>query len=142
MPNRILKESICTSEDIAALSVGAEILFYRLMVKCDDFGAYFGNEQIIKSTCFPLKSNDIKCSQVQSWIEELVKTGLIQAYIADDGKKYIQITKWSKHQQVRAKRRKFPALDSSCVQLISNDCNSPRNPIQSNPIQSAQSVAQ
>ena len=136
MPNRIIKESICTSEDVAKLSMGAEILFYHLMVKADDFGVYFGNEQIIKNTCFPLKSSEIKLKQVESWLNELVKSGLLFAYFAEDGKKYVQFTKWAKHQQIRAKKSKYPLYDSTCNQLISDDCNSCRNPIQSrrNPI--------
>ena len=133
MPNRIIKESICTSEDIAGLSMGAEILFYHLMVKVDDFGVYFGNEQIIKNTCFPLKSSEIKVKQVESWLNELVKAGLLFAYVAEDGKKYVQFTKWSKHQQIRAKKSKYPLFDSTCNQLISDDGNSCRNTIQSNP---------
>ena len=133
MPNRIIKESICTSEDVAKLSMGAEILFYHLMVKADDFGVYFGNEQIIKNTCFPLKSSEIKLKQVESWLNELIKAGLIFAYVAEDGKKYIQFVKWSKHQQIRAKKSKYPLYDSTCNQLIADDCNSCRNPIQSNP---------
>lgn len=133
MPNRIIKESICTSEDIAGLSMGAEILFYHLMVKVDDFGVYFGNEQIIKNTCFPLKSSEIKVKQVESWLNELVKAGLLFAYVAEDGKKYVQFTKWAKHQQIRAKKSKYPLFDSTCNQLISDDGNSCRNPIQSNP---------
>ena len=133
MPNRIIKESICTSEDIAGLSMGAEILFYHLIVKADDFGVYFGNEQIIKNTCFPLKSSEIKLKQVESWLNELIKAGLIFAYVAEDGKKYIQFVKWSKHQQIRAKKSKYPLYDRTCNQLIADDCNSCRNPIQSNP---------
>ena len=133
MPNRIIKESICTSEDIAGLSMGAEILFYHLMVKVDDFGVYFGNEQIIKNTCFPLKSSEIKVKQVESWLNELVKAGLLFAYVAEDGKKYVQFTKWAKHQQIRAKKSKYPLFDSTCNQLIADDSNSCRNPIQSNP---------
>ena len=103
VPNRIIKESICTSEDIAGLSMGAEILFYHLIVKADDYGVYFGNEQIIKNTCFPLKSSEIKLKQVASWLNELINAGLIFAYVAEDGKKYIQFVKWAKHQQIRAK---------------------------------------
>ena len=133
MPNRIIKESICTSEDIAGLSMGAEILFYHLMVKVDDFGVYFGNEQIIKNTCFPLKSSEIKLKQVESWLNELVKAGLLFAYVAEDGKKYVQFTKWAKHQQIRAKKSKYPLFDSTCNQLLADDDNSCRNPIQSNP---------
>ena len=130
LPNRIIKESICTSEDIAGLSMGAEILFYHLMVKVDDFGVYFGNEQIIKNTCFPLKSSEIKVKQVESWLNELVKAGLLFAYVAEDGKKYVQFTKWAKHQQIRAKKSKYPLFDSTCNQLIADDSNSCRNPIQ------------
>ena len=130
LPNRIIKESICTSEDIASLSMGAEILFYHLMVKVDDFGVYFGNEQIIKNTCFPLKSSEIKVKQVESWLNELVKAGLLFAYVAEDGKKYVQFTKWAKHQQIRAKKSKYPLFDSTCNQLLADDCNSCRNPIQ------------
>ena len=130
MPNRIIKESICTSEDIAGLSMGAEILFYHLMVKVDDFGVYFGNEQIIKNTCFPLKSSEIKVKQVESWLNELVKAGLLFAYVAEDGKKYVQFTKWAKHQQIRAKKSKYPLFDSNCNQLLADDDNSCRNPIQ------------
>lgn len=142
MPNRIIKESICTSEDIAGLSMGAEILFYHLMVKADDFGVYFGNEQIIKNTCFPLKSSEIKLKQVESWLNELIKAGLLFAYVAEDGKKYVQFTKWAKHQQIRAKKSKYPLFDSTCNQLIADDSNSCRNPIQSNPIEIQSKSAQ
>ena len=134
MPNRIIKESICTSEDINKLSKDAEILFYRLIVKADDYGAYFGDERIVKSACFPLKSDDIKNDQVKSWLLELGNAGLIHIYEAQDGRTYLQFTKWEKHQQVRAKKRKFPAFDDTCKNLISNDSKCPRNPIQSNPI--------
>lgn len=133
MPNRIIKESICTSENIAALSMGAEVLFYHLIVKADDYGVYFGNEQIIRSTCYPLKTDEIKLKQVESWLNELVSAGLVNAYIAEDGKKYIQFAKWAKHQQIRAKRSKYPTMDDSCQQLLADDCKCPRNPIQSNP---------
>ena len=53
MPNRILKESICRSEEIDSLSWFEEVLFYRLIVICDDFGRYDGRAKIIKGSCFP-----------------------------------------------------------------------------------------
>ena len=143
MPNRIIKESVCTSEDVASLSPMAEILFYHLIVNVDDYGCYYGNESIVKSNCFPLKSDDIKCDQVKSWLDELDSVGLIRKYIGPDGRKYLQFTKWEKHQQIRAKKRKFPepppicehpiSDDSNCDQMKSDDSKCPRNPIQSNP---------
>lgn len=138
MPNRLIKESICTSEDLNKLSAMAEILFYRLIVRADDYGAYYGNISIIKSNCFPLKSDEITCEQVQSWLNELKDAGLIDTYRAED-RDYIRFCKWKKHQQIRAKKRKFPEPDIICNQMISNDSNlisddikCSRNPIQSN----------
>ena len=142
MPNRLIKESICTSEDIEKLSPMAEILFYRLIVQADDYGAYYGNVAIIKSNCFPLKSDAFTCEEVKSWLQELFDAGLIDPYRAG-GRDYIQFRKWKNHQQIRAKKRKFPEPDSNgyqmisndirCYQEISNDSICARNPIQSNP---------
>ena len=42
MPNRILKESIRTSDTIGELSWFEEVLFYRLIVSCDDYGRFDG----------------------------------------------------------------------------------------------------
>ena len=60
------------SEDIDRLSPMAEILFYRLIVKADDYGSYYGNPAIVKSNCFPLKSDEeIPREEVRSWLKEL-----------------------------------------------------------------------
>lgn len=42
MPNRMIKESICTSETLAQLTPEEERLFYRLLVNADDFGRFDG----------------------------------------------------------------------------------------------------
>ena len=122
MPNRVLKESICASEDLNALSPGAEILFYRLIVKVDDFGTFYGNAQLVKNACFPLKTDkELKERQVEKWLNELSAVGLIILYTAADGRAYLQMTGWMKHQQCRAKNPKFPLFDDSCKQMISID---------------------
>lgn len=41
MPSRIIKESITTSESLSEVSAEAERLFWRLVVKADDFGLYY-----------------------------------------------------------------------------------------------------
>lgn len=117
MPNRLLKESICTSEDLEKLSTGAENLFYRLITKADDFGAYYGNASIVKGTCLPLKSDYITSAQVSAWIDEIAKAGLVYLYRAEDGRKYIQFVKWAKHQNVRAQIRKYPEFDIEKYEL-------------------------
>ena len=122
MPNRIIKESICTSEELANISPEAEVLFYRLIVKADDFGLFHGNPKIIIGSCFPLTCP--KESKVQAWIEELCRAGLIATYTGDDGKKYLKLLSWDKHQQRRATKSKFPlptSFDSNCYQSNSHD---------------------
>ena len=57
MPNRILKESVCTSDSVNKLSWFEEVLFYRLIVNCDDYGRFDGRVSIIKNRLFPLKEN-------------------------------------------------------------------------------------
>ena len=86
MPSRILKESICTSESLAYLSAEAEVLFYRLIVKADDFGLYYGSPKILASLLFPLNVPTEK--KVSSWLAELVNGGLVATYRAEDGRHY------------------------------------------------------
>lgn len=128
MPNRIIKESICTSENIDQLSLFQETFFVRLMVNCDDYGRMDARTKILASRLFPLK--DIKAAQIEDALKALVSADLIVLYEAD-GKPYLQMKTWEKHQQVRAKKSKYPSPDEGiCKQMISNDIKCPRNPIQ------------
>ena len=140
MPNRIIKETICTSENIDELNPEEEIFFYRLIVNCDDYGRMDARTPIIRAKCFPLKLDKVKEKEIDNWIKKLVKQRLIIVYEVEE-RLYLQMVTWDKHQQIRAKRSKFPALEDGCIKLISNDirCNQEiaNVPvIQSNPIQS------
>lgn len=125
MPNRIIKESICRSDSIDSLSWFEEVLFYRLIVVCDDYGRFDGRPAVVKGSCFPLK-DDITKKQIDDALKKLSTVGLVRGYEVR-GKSFLQLTAWEKHQQIRAKNSKYPAPDETCNQLISDDCNSPRN---------------
>jgi len=140
MPNRILKESICTSENLNLLSNRAELLFYRLIVNCDDYGRMDGRPVVILSKCFPLKVKQIEESDVSKWLQELSDASLIKVYFSAN-LPFIQMSTWEKHQQVRAKRSKYPSPDSNSNQLIANDSICPRNPIQSESLSESLSEA-
>ena len=130
MPNRIILESICTSENVDQLTLFQETFFVRLMVNCDDFGRMDARSKILASRLYPLK--DIKTGQIEEALKALVSADLIILYEVD-GKPYLQMKTWEKHQQVRAKKSKYPSPDEgTCNQMISNDIKCPRNPIQSN----------
>ena len=120
MPNRIIKESICRSDTIDSLSWFEEILFYRLIVVCDDYGRFDGRGAIIKGSCFPLK--DVTAKQIDESLSKLVSVGLVRVYEAQ-GRPYLQMSTWEKHQQIRAKKSKFPSPDEQYGNLISSDIN-------------------
>lgn len=148
MPNRILKEGICTSDQINELTWFEEALFYRMIVNCDDFGRFDGRIQVVKNRLFPLKEN-ITAKQVKDGINKLASVGLIVLY-EYDGKPFLHLPTWNDHQSVRAKRSKYPAPEDGvqsheiiCNQMHADEDKCSRNPIQSesNPNPNAKSSA-
>ena len=135
MPNRVLKDSICTSENVDQLSAFQETFFYRLIVNCDDYGRMDARPKILSSRLFPLK--DIRSNQIEDALRALTSAELVILYEVD-GKPFLQMKTWDRHQQVRAKRSKYPApddgnitSDSICNQMQADVSKCPRNPIQS-----------
>ena len=120
MPNRIIKESICTSNEIDALKPEEELFFYRIIVNCDDYGRMDARLPILRAKCFPLRIDKVKDKDIKAWINSLVAQNLIFLYTVD-GKRYLQVTTWEKHQQVRAKRSKFPAPDDGVINKIADE---------------------
>lgn len=122
MPNRILKDSICTSPNIDALSREAEVFFYRLLVQCDDYGRMDARPAILRAKCYPLQVDTVSRDDIRRWFAELVQAELITPYSANGGD-YLQMRTWERHQQIRAKRSKYPdmiASDINCNQMIAD----------------------
>lgn len=142
MPNRIIKESICTSEEVDQLNSFQETVFYRLIVNCDDYGRMDARAKILKSKLFPLK--DVRVETIEAALEALASAELVILYEVD-GKPFLQMKTWDRHQRVRAKVSKYPAPADACCHLTA-ECgqvtaggeeapqgagNGARNPIQS-----------
>lgn len=110
MGNRILKESIRTSETIDELSWFEEVFFYRLIVSCDDYGRFDARPKILKSTCFPLKT--ITDKDVEKALVKLTAVGLVEVYKVN-AKPYLQLTAWSRHQRLRQSKGKYPPSEEN-----------------------------
>ena len=144
MPNRIIKESICTSDNLDRLNAEAENTFFRLIVNADDYGLMDARPRILKAKLFPLKAN-IEEDYIDSLMRQLEIAGLISLYTVN-GRRYLKINNWNRHQKIRAKKPKYPfpdgqsadickqmtANDSNCQQMQTDDSKCSRNPIQSN----------
>ncbi len=125
MPNRILKESICTSDTIDQLNAEEEVFFYRLLVQCDDYGRADARAAILRAKCYPLRIEAVNESKIIELLASLERAGLVIVY-SSNGRQLIQIVKWENHQTIRNKRSKYPAYDSddmACMQLHANEIN-------------------
>ena len=146
MPNRIIKESICLSEQVDSLTWFEEVVFYRLIVNCDDFGRFDGRMSVIKSRLFALKEN-LTHKQISEAINKLASIGLVALY-EYEGKPFLYLPTWEEHQNVRAKKSKYPEpqtiINGSCKHMHANDFKCSRNPIQSesNPIRNSDAEAE
>lgn len=141
MPNRILKETIKYSDQIDMLSAFDETVFYRLIVTVDDYGCYDARPVLLKNELFPTRENITK-TEIENSLLTLEKAGLIKRYWVE-GRPYLQLVTWEKHQRVRNSVRKFPAPEDAdaeepCGELrqVAASCGEVRQDaalIQSNP---------
>lgn len=141
MPNRLIKESICSSDSLDKLSWFEEVLFYRLIVNCDDYGRFDGRAAIIKNRLFPLKEN-LTVKAVTAAINSLASAGLVTLYVFE-GKPYLYLPTWNKHQSIRAKKSKYPqppegstSSENICMQMLADAPVIQSNP---NPIRESES---
>lgn len=123
MPDRIIRESICTSDTIDQLSWFEEVFWHRLTVNCDDFGRFDARPEILRSRLFPLKEGKVSKSAVENALNALVTAGLATTYVCD-GRPYLQLVTWEKYQRRRATKSKYPDPQGKsadiCCQLTSN----------------------
>lgn len=136
MPNRIIKESICTSDTINQMTPFQETFFYRLIVSCDDFGRMDARPAILKAKLFPLRDR-MTLKDIGDALRALADIGCVTLYEVD-GKPYLCLPSWKVHQTIRNKKSKYPAPEDgepasadNCNQLQSIASKCPRNPIQS-----------
>lgn len=129
MPNRILKESIRTSKTLNTISDFQFRLWAYLITYVDDYGRGSADPEIIRGMVLTRRKG-VTDKAILDALHGLENNGLIRLYDVE-GNSYLCFPNWDKHQQIRSKKSKFPAPDSSCNQMIADDCKCPRNPIQS-----------
>ena len=74
MPTRVIRDGILTSETIASLSLGAQLLYHCLLLVVDDHGLYEASPRILRSKCFPLRDDGsphpVTTEMVAGWLDE------------------------------------------------------------------------
>lgn len=102
---RIIVPDCCTSQSLAKCSMGAQLLFDRLIVQSDDQGRQQGEPSIVKAVCFPYLA-DATPKRIAAWLGELASAGMVTLY-AVGGVPIIQLTGWWTYQA--GMRRAYPS---------------------------------
>jgi DnaD/phage-associated family protein len=101
------------------LTEAEECFFYRLLVQCDDFGRFDARPAVVRSRCYPLDPDRVSAAEVERRLQRLAEVGLLFMY-AHEGKCYLQMATWDKHQHKRAKHSKYPAPADICSHMQSH----------------------
>lgn len=127
MPNRIIKESICTSDSVAQMTDFEFRLWIGLIVQADDAGRGDARPAIIKGSVFPLRET-VTARQVEQALHGLATKGIVSLYDVG-GKPYFVLPTWAAHQRVRDCRPKYPEppLENVNSPQLAADCgNAPQ----------------
>ncbi len=111
MPNRIIKESISTSDKIASLSDFEFRLWVGLITYVDDAGRGDARPAIIKGRVFPLRDR-VTTKDIDAGIHSLAAKGCISLYTVG-GKSYFWFPTWTEHQRIRDSKPKYPAPEEA-----------------------------
>ena len=110
MPNRIIKESICTSRNLSQCSIFSQDLYKRLITYADDYGRFNADTEIILARLYAREMDCITQSDLNEGIIELVGMGKIQFYTATPRTEiYGCFPNWEEHQRIRDSKVKIPA---------------------------------
>jgi hypothetical protein len=106
---RTIKPEFWTSEQITECSIETRLLFIGLLNFVDDGGRMPYSPKRIKGQIYP--HDDFTSADIQRMIDELSSNALGEPLVVlydVDGKRYLQITGWAKHQKIDRPTYQFP----------------------------------
>lgn len=96
---RTIKPEAFASESLAAVSVSAERTFFGLLTQVDDRGRIRDQPAVIAGVLWSLRPGHGPMG-VEDDLIQLAAENLICRYTGDDGKAYLHVVTWSKHQKI------------------------------------------
>lgn len=116
---RTIKPDFFLSEDIAALPRDVRLTFIGLWTYVDDYGHENANPALVKAAVWPL-DDDITSRDVGDHLSQLEANGQV-AFYEVDGRRYLAIVNWSKHQRVdKPSKSNVPAPSWESRETVAN----------------------
>ena len=108
MGNRIIKDRIFASRQIAALSFFEETFFIRLILMADDYGICLADPSYLAHQLYPRGGGKVSEEMAVQALTHLEELNLIHRYRAADEETYLKLVTWERHQRLRNSKRKYP----------------------------------
>ncbi|MET9529872.1 hypothetical protein ABZY02_04775 [Streptomyces sp. NPDC006649] len=96
---RTIKPEAFISESLAAVSVHAERTFFGLLTQADDHGRFRDQTAVIAGALWSLRPEHGPL-EVEDDLNQLDSADLICRYEGNDGKRYLHIVAWARHQKI------------------------------------------
>ncbi|MFF5090439.1 hypothetical protein [Streptomyces niveus] len=96
---RTIKPEAFESESLAECSVTATLTFFGLLTLADDTGRFRDHPAIIAGRLWALRAEHTP-AHVARDLEELAAAGVICRYTGCDGRSYLHIVTWQRHQKI------------------------------------------
>ncbi|MFJ5613012.1 hypothetical protein ACIQCJ_26990 [Streptomyces sp. NPDC093221] len=96
---RTIKPEAFSSESLAAVSLSAERTFFGLLTQADDHGRFRDQPAVIAGLLWSLRPDHGPLG-VEDDLTQLAAADLVCRYEGDDGKQYLHVVTWHRHQKI------------------------------------------
>ncbi|MFB6484252.1 hypothetical protein ACFCXF_03495 [Streptomyces virginiae] len=122
---RTIKPEAFESEDLAAVDVTAVLTFFGLLTQADDSGRFRDHPAIIAGRLWALRPEHTP-AHVAHDLEQLAEVGLVCRYTGCDGKSWLHIVTWDRHQKInRASDSRLPRCPTHEAAKACGECDRP-----------------
>lgn len=126
MPQRFLRPGITTSKRFNRIDWITQSFFTRLLTLVDDYGRFEADHQLLRSLAFPLgdpSGAEIPLTTIANICQQLLSARMVLFYSADDGKEYLQLSKWQERARSESrypdpKKEVLTTFDNKCLQML------------------------
>jgi hypothetical protein len=106
---RTVKPEFWESQQIGECSTNARLTFIGIWNFADDRGVIEERPKQIKGQLF--RFDDCTVGDIQNWIGELLRNRLLRRIVTAEGKSYLIVRKWKKHQRIDRPQKIFSNPD-------------------------------
>ncbi|MFB7170004.1 hypothetical protein ACFCYM_04110 [Streptomyces sp. NPDC056254] len=123
---RTIKPEAFESEDLAAVDVTAMVTFFGLLTQADDSGRFRDHPAVIAGRLWALRPQHTP-AHVAGDLEQLAEAGLVCRYTGCDGKSWLHIVTWDRHQKInRASDSRLPRCPTHEAAKACGECDRPQ----------------